>query len=237
MTSPDIERRAAVHAALGDPMRLAIVEDLMLSDRSPAELADRFDIPSNLLAHHIHVLASAGLLTRTASFGDRRRRYLRLLPDALVSLLPHSALRVRRVVFVCTANSARSQFARAVWATTRSDVPATSGGTRPAVQVHPGAVGAAQRAGIHLQDVAPQAIPTLTSGDLVVTVCDRAHEEMAGRPGQATGLLHWSVPDPVEDGDFDGVLAHVRRRVDDLSRHVVPSETSSESSTANREES
>ncbi len=35
-----VVERAAVHAALGEPVRLAIVEDLAVSDRSPTELAD-----------------------------------------------------------------------------------------------------------------------------------------------------------------------------------------------------
>jgi ArsR family transcriptional regulator, arsenate/arsenite/antimonite-responsive transcriptional repressor / arsenate reductase (thioredoxin) len=58
MSEPDagLLARAAVHAALGEPARLAIVEELATSDRSPKELADRLAIPSNLLAHHLEVL-------------------------------------------------------------------------------------------------------------------------------------------------------------------------------------
>jgi hypothetical protein len=37
-SSVDVERRAAVHAALGDPVRLVLVDELVLSDRSPVEL-------------------------------------------------------------------------------------------------------------------------------------------------------------------------------------------------------
>ena len=33
------ERRAAVHAALADPRRLQVVDELAMSDRSPSELA------------------------------------------------------------------------------------------------------------------------------------------------------------------------------------------------------
>ena len=45
-----------MHAALGEPARLAIVDELAVSDRSPKELGERLDIPSNLLAHHLTVL-------------------------------------------------------------------------------------------------------------------------------------------------------------------------------------
>ncbi len=40
-------------------------------------------IPSNLLAHHLHVLEQAGIITRRRSEGDRRRTYLQLIPGAL----------------------------------------------------------------------------------------------------------------------------------------------------------
>ena len=45
-----------MHAALGDSHRLAIVDDLIVSDRSPRELSARLGIASNLLAHHLEVL-------------------------------------------------------------------------------------------------------------------------------------------------------------------------------------
>ncbi|MGH9247624.1 MAG: helix-turn-helix domain-containing protein, partial [Acidimicrobiales bacterium] len=128
-----------MHAALGDPTRLAIIDHLVLSDRSPGELAVELGIGSNLLAHHLESLARAGLVERTASHGDARRRYLRLRPEAFAFAEPSFRVGAARVVFVCTANSARSLLARALWEAT-SAVPAASGGTEPAARPHPGAV-------------------------------------------------------------------------------------------------
>ena len=54
-----IERRAAVHAALGEPVRLAIVDRLGPGDASPGELAEAVGLASNLLAHHLKVLDEA----------------------------------------------------------------------------------------------------------------------------------------------------------------------------------
>src|ERR1700704_4976533 len=82
----DLARRAAVHAALADPARLAIADTLLAGDASPSELAGMLAMPSNLLAHHLHVLEQAGVITRRRSEGDRRRTYLRLRPGALDSL-------------------------------------------------------------------------------------------------------------------------------------------------------
>ena len=78
-----LARRAAVHAALADPARLAITDTLLTGDASPSELAGMLAMPSNLLAHHLHVLEQAGVITRRRSEGDRRRTYLRLIPGAL----------------------------------------------------------------------------------------------------------------------------------------------------------
>ena len=55
-----LEARARVHAALGDPARLAIVDALALGDASPGEIARDLGMPTNLVAHHVKVLQDAG---------------------------------------------------------------------------------------------------------------------------------------------------------------------------------
>src|SRR5215217_8190018 len=103
-----IEQRARLHAALGDTSRLAIVDALSSSDCSPQELQHRFDIPSNLLAHHLDVLEGAGLIERSRSSGDGRRRYVHLRPDTFEQLNAPRSVVAQPALFVCTANSARS---------------------------------------------------------------------------------------------------------------------------------
>ena len=114
-TTSDLARRAIVHAALADPARLAITDTLQAGDASPSELAAMLAMPSNLLAHHLHVLQQAGIITRRRSEGDRRRTYLQLVPGVLDSLAAPTARAALRVLFVCTANSARSHLAAALW--------------------------------------------------------------------------------------------------------------------------
>ena len=149
-----LEVRARRHAALADVARLAVVDALALGDRSPGELQVALDLPSNLMSHHLKVLDAAGIVTRRRSEGDRRRTYLTLADAAAVEHVPDS-IGADRVVFVCTANSARSQLAAALWADL-SDVPAVSAGTRPAERVAPGAVGAAERHDLRLLGDEPQ---------------------------------------------------------------------------------
>jgi DNA-binding transcriptional ArsR family regulator len=93
-----------VHAALGDPARLAVVDTLTLGDASPGEIAAELGMPTNLVAHHVKVLQDAGLLTRTRSEGDRRRTYLRLVPGVLSTLTAPRLDGAERVVFVCTTS-------------------------------------------------------------------------------------------------------------------------------------
>jgi protein-tyrosine-phosphatase len=214
-----LARRAAVHAALADPARLLITDTLLAGDASPSELAALLAMPSNLLAHHLHVLEHAGVITRRRSEGDRRRTYLQLIPGALDALAEPPPRAARRVLFVCTANSARSHLAAALWRRA-SRVPAVSAGTHPAARIDPGAIAAARRHRLPLPRLRPRHISDVRQdGDLVVTVCDLAREEL----GQATAV-HWSVPDPVPASDpagFDAALVELGRRVERLAPHLA----------------
>ncbi|MGH9120389.1 MAG: helix-turn-helix domain-containing protein, partial [Acidimicrobiales bacterium] len=187
-------------AALGEPHRLAVVDELALADRSSSELASLLGIDSNLVAHHLNILEGAGLLERVHSQGDGRRRYWRLVSTPLAGLLPGPRLKVKRIVFVCTENAARSQLAQAIW-NHGQVIEATSGGLQPAARVYPEAVCAARRRGLDLGRATPRPVPRLRSSDLVITVCDRAHEQLRARVG--IRQLHWSVPDPAAIDDPD----------------------------------
>lgn len=217
-----LQQRVAVHFALGEPARLAIMDDLVSSDRSPKDLAIRHGLPTNLLSHHLDVLEAAGLIVRGASAGDGRRRYVRLVPAALYGLGLHAAARPGAVLFLCTHNSARSQLAAALWIA-RSGAPAASAGTHPAPRVHRGAVAAGRRAGLDLRAAVPRLVGRIPTDAQIVTVCDRAREEL--EPG--SDWWHWSIPDPVESGTadaFDAVVADLGIRISGLfDAHLEPS--------------
>ncbi|MFN8051523.1 MAG: helix-turn-helix domain-containing protein [Acidimicrobiales bacterium] len=208
----DLEARARRHAALGDPGRLAIVDELSTSDRAPVELGDLLGIPSNLMAHHLVVLEEVGLISRSRSSGDGRRRYVHLHREVFDEMVPGRTVDPQPVLFVCSANSARSQLASALWESL-TDQPATSAGTHPAIRVHPGALAAAKRAGLDMKGAIPTALDDVRRRPgLVITVCDQAHEELDAPPT----WLHWSVPDPVAEGTnaaFDAVVSELRDRI------------------------
>jgi ArsR family transcriptional regulator, arsenate/arsenite/antimonite-responsive transcriptional repressor / arsenate reductase (thioredoxin) len=212
----DLDERARIHAALGDRHRLAMVDALRLGDRTFQELAEGVGLRGNLAAHHLDVLEAAGLIERRISEGDHRRRYIRLRHERLGELALEPPLAPAFLLFVCTHNSARSQFAAALWQQ-RTGLAADSAGTEPAARVHPGAVDAAREYGLDLHDAIPKRYEAVgRSPDLVVSVCDRAHE--AGLPFTAPSA-HWSIPDPVAagtSGAFRSAFASIAERIDQL---------------------
>ncbi len=197
------------------------MDELALGDRSPSELQAIVGLPSNLLAHHLKVLEDAGLVARRRSEGDRRRTYLTLLDSSLVERTAADPHPVSRVLFVCSANSARSQLAAALWRRT-SDIPVASAGTRPAEQVSDGAKAVAKRRSLKLVGASPILLSEVSAADdYVIAVCDNAYEEL----GSAV-TLHWSVPDPVTRGDdvaFDLAYAELDRRITHLAPHLIAS--------------
>lgn len=203
-----LDRRAEVHAALGDPIRLAIADELATSDRSPSELSTTLGIRPPLLAFHLDTLERARLVRRVESSGDGRRKYVQLTDDALRAIGTRASAPAGPIVFVCTHNSARSQLAAVLFRHIH-EIDASSAGTHPAERVHPGAVAAARRAGVVLDD-APTLLDPAIPASHIITVCDRAHEDLR-LPSR-----HWSIPDPVEDGTdaaFDRALDLLRARI------------------------
>lgn len=208
-----------MHAALADPIRLALFDAVAVSDRTPGELGSKLGIGSNLLAHHLGVLERAGLVHRQRSDVDRRKVYVRATPEVLAEVVSGATLQAAGIVFVCTHNSARSQLAEAMWNRERVGIRARSAGTHPASRVHPGAIRAARRRALDLGR-APRGFIGLNSrAELVVTVCDQARDELGDRAD-----IHWSIPDPVRAGTpnaFERAASDIERRVRRLARSAA----------------
>ncbi|MCS6906831.1 MAG: arsenate reductase ArsC [Anaerolineales bacterium] len=125
----------------------------------------------------------------------------------------------RKVLFLCTGNSCRSQMAEAlVNAKLGHEWQAFSAGTKPAGYVHPKALAALAELGIrhqgrskHVDELRHEIF------DVVITVCDSAAEEcpLWLGPGKR---IHRSFPDPAKSDNMED-FRNVR---DAIEREILP---------------
>jgi protein-tyrosine-phosphatase len=131
----------------------------------------------------------------------------------------------RRILFLCTGNSARSQMAEAL---ARLDhweaVEAFSAGSRPAGGVHPDAVAAMADLGSDIRDARskPASEFERETFDAVVTVCDSAALDCPSWP-HAKQIEHWSIEAPSYEPEprrrqqrFGETRDDLRRRIREL---------------------
>lgn len=219
---------------IADETRWRILRALRATDRQVGELVAQTGLPQNLISYHLGVLRQVNLVQQHRSDADARVTYYGANLGELARLhrqigadlaipapLTLAALPARTVLFLCRANSARSQIAEG-WlrARTGGRLTVRSGGTRP-TQLHPLAAQVMAEAGVdigHQQAKSIDSLATLTP-DVVVTVCDIAREECALWP-DVGAHLHWSIPDPVASAEGAARLTAFRAVRDELQQRV-----------------
>jgi arsenate reductase len=129
----------------------------------------------------------------------------------------------RKVLFLCTGNSCRSQIAEAIInARMREQWLAVSAGTKPAGYVHPLAVAVLREIGIEHIGTSKMADEFRDwDFDLVVTVCDAAAEECPIWLGRGK-RVHHSFPDPVEATGTKEEVLQAFREVRDAIAEEIP---------------
>lgn len=129
----------------------------------------------------------------------------------------------RKVLFLCTGNSCRSQMAEAIINARLGDTwQAVSAGTHPAGYIHPKALVALSEIGIQHTGRSKRADEFQgVDFDLVVTVCDSAAEECPVWLGKGK-RVHHSFPDPAKaEGANEEVMNVFRAVRDDMEREMV----------------
>ena len=128
----------------------------------------------------------------------------------------------KKVLFLCTGNSCRSQMAEG-WlrhlAGDQFDV--VSAGTHP-VGLNPYAVEVMQEVNVDISNHASERVdPYLEQRfDYVITVCDRAQENCPIFPG-ASSMLHWSFDDPAKaKGTFEQQIDVFRKIRDEIAERI-----------------
>ena len=130
----------------------------------------------------------------------------------------------RRVLFLCTGNSARSQMSEGIvnhylgesW-------EAVSAGTEPSGAVHPLAVRVVAELGIDITSHRSKSTDEFRDADLdlVITVCDHAAQNYPAWLGQGR-VMHISFPDPAAaTGSETEQLALFRRVRDDIRKRIL----------------
>ena len=134
-----------------------------------------------------------------------------------------SAQGKKRILFVCTHNSSRSQMAEGLLRTLRGDrYEAYSAGTEP-TNVHPAAVAAMAEVGIDIRSHRAKGLDTVNdiSFDEVVTVCDHAQESCPVFPGGGR-KRHQGFADPsAARGGEAEILAAFRRVRDEIKDWIM----------------
>ncbi len=125
---------------------------------------------------------------------------------------------MKRVLFMCSHNSARSQMAEGFLRALAGDrFVVQSAGTR-ATRVHPLAIAAMKEAGIDISRQRSKSVDEVGEGwDVVVTVCD-SHCPIPPRSGMK---LSWRFPDPsLAGGTDEEKLAEFRKIRDGIRARV-----------------
>ena len=126
----------------------------------------------------------------------------------------------KRVLILCTGNSARSQMAEGLLRYEGGDrFEVASAGVAP-TRLRPEAIVVMKEIGIDISGHSSKLVAEFTNQkfDYVITVCDNANEQCPVFPGE-TRRIHWSFDDPAAARGGDEERLSVFRRVRDEIRH------------------
>lgn len=123
----------------------------------------------------------------------------------------------KRVLILCTGNSARSQMAEGLLKSFDPNLDVSSAGTAPAGKVNPFGVMVMREIGIDISQHHPKSVDQYISQafDYVITVCDDAKETCPVFLGRVKHRFHLGFEDPAESKGTDAEMTRVFRRIRD----------------------
>jgi arsenate reductase len=130
----------------------------------------------------------------------------------------------KRILFLCTGNSARSQLAEAIVNARLGDSwEACSAGTKPAGFVHPTVRVVLEQIGIQHAGRS-KSIEEFRGMDfdLIITLCDSIEKECPRWPGKAK-QLHVGFPDPtIAPGNDNEIQIAFQNLRDGIEKKIIP---------------
>ncbi len=127
----------------------------------------------------------------------------------------------KRIIVLCTGNSARSQMAEGFLKSFDPRLEVCSAGTEPSPRVNPFAIEAMKEVGIDIAGGMPNKVDQFLGQpfDYVVTVCGDANDSCPNFSGKVGKRVHIGFPDPAKaTGTDEQKLAVFRKVRDDIER-------------------
>jgi arsenate reductase len=128
----------------------------------------------------------------------------------------------KRVMFLCTGNSVRSQMAEGfLRALSGSSIEVRSAGIFPA-GLHPRAVAVMKEAGIDISGQYSKEMDRrlISNMDIVITLCGNA-EEVCPQTPPSVKRIHWPIKDPIGAvGTEEGIMGEFRKARDEIKMRV-----------------
>ena len=125
----------------------------------------------------------------------------------------------KRILVLCTGNSARSQMAAGFLKSFDSRLDVYSAGTQPAARINPHAVQAMKEAGIDISAGVPKSVRQFVSQsfDYVITVCDDADKNCPNFSGKVGKRVHIGFIDPAAaTGTEEHIMSVFRQMRDEI---------------------
>ena len=129
----------------------------------------------------------------------------------------------KRVLILCTGNSARSQMAEGILRPIAGDRYEVESAGTIASFVRPQAISVMREIGIDISGHRSKSLDEILDRhfDYIITVCDNANQTCPMFPGN-TKRIHWSFEDPAEaTGTDDEILAVFRRVRGEINQRIT----------------
>lgn len=134
-----------------------------------------------------------------------------------------SVLMERKVLFLCTKNSARSKMAEAILNDKAGDkFIAYSCGSNPAKEINTYAVKAMEQIKLDIKDKKPESMEKYIEDDFdfVITLCDKMKEACPSFPGNPI-VAHWGMQDPVDaNGSEEDTMKMFAKTRNEIARRI-----------------
>ena len=110
----------------------------------------------------------------------------------------------KRIIFICTGNSCRSQMAEGLMKDSAGEnFDVLSAGTHPS-KVHPAAIKVMKEWGIDIQNQKSESINNYLEKniEIIITVCEKANQTCPSFPN-GESRIHWNIKDPFHSWDSE----------------------------------